>query len=58
MVETTDIGKFSLTHWCQWNMQMQLSPQIIWYLFYGVRYCDRILMMIYVYMWNNKLNYI
>ena len=24
-VEIMDIGKISLTHWCQWNMQMQPS---------------------------------
>ena len=24
-VETMDIGQISLNHWCQWNMQMQLS---------------------------------
>ena len=25
-VETLDMGEIPLTHWCQWNMQMQLSP--------------------------------
>ena len=25
-VETMDTGKIPLTHWCQWNIQMQISP--------------------------------
>ena len=35
--ETLDMGKIPLTSWCQWNMQIQVYPQILLYLFYKVR---------------------
>ena len=31
-VERMNIGKISLTNWCQWNMQMQPSHKVLWYL--------------------------
>ena len=54
-VEIIDIGKISLTHWCQWNMQMQPSQYILWYLFYSMRYLGRIPIMVYVRTWSHTL---
>ena len=51
------VGKISLNHWCQWNMKIQLYPQILLYLLYGARYCSIIHIMIYVHMWSHMLNY-
>ena len=55
-VEIMDIGKISMTHLRQWNMQMQPSQKILWYLSYGMRYLGSIPIMIYVCTWSHTLN--
>ena len=51
-----DICKISLTYLYQWNMQMQPSQELLWYLLYGMMYLGRISNMIYVCTWSHTLN--
>ena len=55
-VERMNIGKILLTHWCQQNIKMQPSQEILCYLLYDMRYLGMILLMIYVCTWIHMLN--
>ena len=55
-VEIMDIGKIFLTHWCQWNMQMQPPHKLMWCLLYGMRYLGRIPIIVYLRTWGHTFN--
>ena len=57
-VETVDTGKIMLTNWCQWNIQMQASHELLWYLLHRIRYLIMIPMMVYDHTWCHNLKHI
>ena len=45
-----------MTRWRKWNIQIEPSQYILWYLLCGIMYLGGIPIMVYVRTWSRKFN--